>query len=89
MGPRNEKNCRKQQVGGIVEGTTSHKKPLRNGLPMHRLRQRQLCVRKDEGEERDEPLLPRGAVKVSVREVLLDLRQEVPARSTVSNMVTS
>lgn len=30
----------------------------RGGSPMHSLRRRQLCVRKDEAEERDEPLQP-------------------------------
>jgi hypothetical protein len=57
---------------------------------MHRLRSRQLCARKDEAEGRDEPSnLPADAVEVGVREVHLDLGQEVPARSAVSNMVTS
>ena len=53
---------------------------------------RQLCVRKHEAEERNEPLMlflsrPGGAVEVGVLEPLPDLVQEVPARSAVRNMV--
>jgi len=41
----------------MVEGKKSQK-TLWNGSPMHKLRRRQLCVRKDEAEERDEFLQP-------------------------------
>lgn len=45
---------------------------------------------RDEAEERHEPSsLPGVTVELGVREALLDLGQEVPARSTVSNMVTA
>jgi hypothetical protein len=49
---------------------------------------RQLCVRKDEAEERHEPSsLPRGAVEVGAWEPLPDLLQQVPARGAVSDVV--
>jgi hypothetical protein len=61
-------------------------------VPYLRLRRQHSAVctsSLDEAEERDEPSsLPGGAVEVGVREVLLDLGQEVPARRAVSNMVT-
>ena len=43
---------------GIVDVKRSQKKMLWNGSPMRKLRRHQLCVRKDEAEERDEPLQP-------------------------------
>ncbi len=49
---------------------------------------RQLCVRKHEAEERDEPLmLFSSSPEVGVLEPLLDLVQEVPARGAVRNMI--
>jgi hypothetical protein len=41
---------------GIVKVKRSQGKTLWNGLPMYRLQHRQLCVRKDEAEERHEPV---------------------------------
>jgi hypothetical protein len=88
-GSKKREQSQKEKVGGIVEGTTSQKKTLWNGSPMHRLRRCQLCVRNDEAEERDGPSsLPGDAVEVGVQVLLLDLGQEVPARGAISNVVT-
>ena len=72
-----------------MEGKASSSKTLWNGSPMHRLRHRQLCVRKDEAEGRHGPSsLPGDAIEVGVWVPLLDLSQEVPARGAISNVVT-